>query len=464
MTSETQQSGSVNTSWDITCDYNCWTKLIDDANTSMIYRNVPILMFMVCLMVIGIPGNLLVIVIYGVRKIRTAANCCVIALASVDLTACVLIHPYVIAKLFNSYNQRRVIVCKLFEFLIHSTLAVSGIVLLVVAVDRYLAICKPLKFLTYKEHSTKMLTAAFAFGILTSIPLFEFYGKRTIDVLITEKDTPLKGYICDYSDTYQGSLTMLAFGAATCLCFAVVVVCMAVLYYKVARTAYWRRLVHSVSYHPLPNTTLSSSKARPNNSLYTEQSGSGTQHRIAQSTELLTSTSRRLDMFTASEYRTKKTSQHGRLSTLNTTDERKNTSVMKCYTIESDQRQQLQGPDRKPPSSNPRQQLSCKDDRRPKYASNLKAAKSLFLVTAVFLLSWLPFWVIKFCWIFAPGLMSLQTDTEKMVDRFFSHLFYLNNAANPIIYIIINNDFRKECRLFCIKFRKGISEIFVQRI
>ena len=75
----------------------------------------------------------------------------------------------------------------------------------------------------------------------------------------------------------------------------------------------------------------------------------------------------------------------------------------------------------------------------------LKAAKILSLVTLVFILSWLPFWIIR--------LSSMNTSKDRLsrsfyenkLTNFFNHLFYFNNAANPLIYAILHKPFRKEC-------------------
>ncbi|XP_033740681.1 G-protein coupled receptor 84-like [Pecten maximus] len=440
----------------VSCDHICWEDKIDQLNDFMVVRNVPVLLFMCLLVIIGIPGNLIVIWMYGVRKVRTTANCFVITLACVDLTSCVVIHPYVISKLFNSYNQQQVLTCKLFEFLIHSTLSISAIVLFVVAIDRYLAICKPFHFLKYQKYATAILIATFAIGIVDSLPLLEFYGKRTIE-LHSSSNRKIKGYICDFSDVYQGSSSMASFGMFMFVCFSSIVVGMTIMYFNVARTAYKRRsrlvspvdLVSDFSdrnskYYSKGTIRTSPGKGgRSQDGTISPVMGlSGSSNLCSVST--VGHVSLTINMFTANTYKDleAKTTQQSTAKNYS--------KYAETLNLNSDNGKTLKDNTLKISRVSAQDRLQWKDNRQYnyRYSARLKAAKILFLVTALFLLSWLPFWVIRFLWLFAPSYMSTQSETGNAIEHFFMHLFYLNNAANPVIYTIINKNFREECRVY----------------
>ncbi|KAK6172846.1 hypothetical protein SNE40_016424 [Patella caerulea] len=86
-----------------------------------------------------------------------------------------------------------------------------------------------------------------------------------------------------------------------------------------------------------------------------------------------------------------------------------------------------------------------------------KAAKMLFLVTAVFLLSWLPFWIIRITRIVVPNFWMNKSNFGTVVEALFTHLFYLNNAINPFIYAVMNKRFREDLSLLVRKLRRSLT-------
>ena len=137
-----------------TCDLNhsCWNTFAVDKNREYSDQMVPVIAMIILFQIIGIPGNIVVIVVYSTRLKMSSANIFILFLAVIDLFACVVIHPYTVYKMYNYYDQTWTVTCKIFEFLIHLNLVMSGLTLLLVAIDRYLAICKPVKFLMFDRH------------------------------------------------------------------------------------------------------------------------------------------------------------------------------------------------------------------------------------------------------------------------------------------------------------------------
>eukprot|EP00058_Branchiostoma_floridae_P002028 XP_002587516.1 hypothetical protein BRAFLDRAFT_99409 [Branchiostoma floridae] len=72
-----------------------------------------------------------------------------------------------------------------------------------------------------------------------------------------------------------------------------------------------------------------------------------------------------------------------------------------------------------------------------------RVAKLLLLVTSVFILSWLPYWVISLYDIDRPSWLLAQPEAAKRTVVFFSNFYFINNAANPIIYTFVQKDFRE---------------------
>ena len=139
---------------------------------------IPVTHMMSMFMVDGVIGNSIVILMYRSRKQQTSANVFMMFLAGIDLFACGIKHP-LIYKLLNFYNQIYTAVCKGFEFLMHVNLLISSLFLVVVAVDRFLTNCRPLWYLKFYQHITKVIVLTCVVGIFGSVPLLEFYGPNS---------------------------------------------------------------------------------------------------------------------------------------------------------------------------------------------------------------------------------------------------------------------------------------------
>ena len=78
-----------------------------------------------------------------------------------------------------------------------------------------------------------------------------------------------------------------------------------------------------------------------------------------------------------------------------------------------------------------------------------RTAFMLVLVTAVFVFSWLPYWIINL--IAMTNHFHEASKTETLIALFFSSLFYINNAVNPIIYTFVSSSYRNDIKkhAFC---------------
>ena len=103
--------------------------------------------------------------------------------------------------------------------------------------------------------------------------------------------------------------------------------------------------------------------------------------------------------------------------------------------------------------SNSNQQTS-----RSKKKGVIKGVKMLSLVTVVFFVSWLPFLVFKVLMTSNPDVWTDNMIAGNVLANLLNHLFYLNNAVNPLIYTFINSNFREECKTL---FRKVKSKLCI---
>lgn len=395
---------------------HCINAVYNLANSRYSETVVFVAMFMTALMVVGTLGNALVVVVYAVKRTKTSANYAFMILGGLDLFACIFIHPYVIYKIVHRFNQTWVIVCKTFEFLIHSNLSISSGFLMVVAFDRYFSICQPLQFYMSYQRIRIMTAVSFTVGIGFSVPILEFYGKRKIPIPGYE-NSDVVGYGCDYSDTYTNSLGQSIFGGVTIITFFIIVILIVVLYSKVGLTIYKRkRQVHT------GGDTTGAPKVSDDHKMIDNGSS----------------------MYLVPVVKTKCSIaiQPVKVNVIGTRS---------TYTAASTPSTSLRKPQiADVPSVNNANASNTTINKKilPSTAetSALKAPKLFLFVTAVFLFSWLPFWILKLRDIAHPGLLSKDTRLQIIWNCFLNHLFYINNAANPFIYVIANKSFRNDCR------------------
>ena len=433
----------------LSSNVSCWNAEVARLNLEFARLMVPVEVLMVTLMVVGIFGNAMVLIVYIHRNNRTTANIFIMYLAAIDLTACSVIHPYIIYKLFNNYDQTWVAACKIFEFILHANLGISGLTLLLIAIDRFLGICKPVKFLNFHKGIYKLILATFTFSVVVSLPLLEFYGPKPETLEFSE--FIFVGFKCDYRDIYQDSVSRTVFSTFIMACFLSQFVAMAVLYKNVAVVAYRSRRA-ILPMEPASGSGGNKTGYSSGIATFTTQV-SQPEIREKLSKFGISSVDRHLATAWTTDVRPNlhnKESQdvsEGRLANFNVPKVQTGVSVDSIASGRKPFSHQLLGSSTKSAVT-----LCCNStnsdirlNRTKNLSSGLKAAKILFLVTAVFLISWLPFFILRVCYTIDKSYWNDYSPARKVIEHFLNHCFYINNAINPVIYSVINKNFRQEC-------------------
>ncbi|GFR71300.1 cholecystokinin receptor type A [Elysia marginata] len=101
--------------------------------------NIILTVFLAVIFLVGISGNLLVLAVFARSRVRQASTLFIMALAGTDLIICLVILPGVLLKEW-AVPFRNDAVCKLWEWLRCTTIPLSSLILVAVAVDRYVLI------------------------------------------------------------------------------------------------------------------------------------------------------------------------------------------------------------------------------------------------------------------------------------------------------------------------------------
>ena len=136
---------------------------------------------------LGIPGNFLIIMVYGTKQYRSTAHVLIMGLALADLCIC-LMRPLDILKLASmngsDFRNDNDVACKLPKLLGTVFVHWSVYVMALIAIDRYFAVCRPhdRKITPYRAKMAVILTLITA--CLVNFSLGIIYNR--VDIYDTE--------------------------------------------------------------------------------------------------------------------------------------------------------------------------------------------------------------------------------------------------------------------------------------
>lgn len=147
--------------------------------------------FLSLMSVVGTAGNALVLcVFFKKRKEMAVSTLLIIVLAVVDFVTCLVVIPYTIYMESVDFQLHSDILCKVYQFLITSNIPFSALIMVLIAVDRYLCICHPfLRVLTVARAKGVIATLGFfaaALGLCVSL-MFGVYQRKLETFTTTEQ-------------------------------------------------------------------------------------------------------------------------------------------------------------------------------------------------------------------------------------------------------------------------------------
>ncbi|XP_060072503.1 cholecystokinin receptor type A-like [Ylistrum balloti] len=123
--------------------------------------------------IVGTIGNFLVLYIYTKKRDRTTSNIFILTLAGTDFLTCLVLIPFNIVALGLDHRLEIDFFCKIYMFLLTCNVPFSAFVMVAIAFDRYFCICHPflhaINIPRAKAIVVLMAALACVFGILTSM-------------------------------------------------------------------------------------------------------------------------------------------------------------------------------------------------------------------------------------------------------------------------------------------------------
>ncbi|CAL1542594.1 unnamed protein product [Lymnaea stagnalis] len=96
-----------------------------------------------CFSVLGLLGNSLVLYVYVRKRNKLSSTVFIIALAAIDLVTSAIGMPYTMVVEGLNYHISLDFSCKLYYFIITCTVPFSVFIMVAIAIDRYICICRP---------------------------------------------------------------------------------------------------------------------------------------------------------------------------------------------------------------------------------------------------------------------------------------------------------------------------------
>lgn len=394
--------------------------LLEEANFEEVTRQIPLIVFLLLISATGIPGNGLVCYIYHSKYNMSSSRWFIFFLASVDLILCILIVPCEIASTFQQYNFTDEIWCKMSTFLNLWALLSLGLTLVIVSIDRYRKVCKPLGWQIDFSKARILCVAAVILSFFISVPVFSVYGIYEFQL----RDYNVYASECSFRKSKNESnlaFIYVSFGMTMFTC-ALVTICILYCFIgsgikqhihkeRVKRHISLTASMARKSDYIRPVTTVSTGKSVKFGNIKTPKKSVkfGDQQRIESLPEQLG-------------------------NTLNDAEESSTNNLSEEDTCD------FEIPKRPMTRA---QKTKSKKIRR---ARARKATYSMFLISLAFVLSYLPFLGLLLAKSTQTNFDESMSNEWRAVYKFFLRSYFLNCAINPFIYGIADSKFRQSCK------------------
>ena len=460
------------------------TITLEELNEKLFVLHIPALIFVTVSMVIGITGNCLVVFIYKRNYRRTNHRYFILFLASIDLLACCTGLPFLIASLRLPYLMNSAIACKVLRYFHYWANNSSGLLLVVISVERYRRICRPFKVQWSPRQMLYLCIVTMIFSAMIAIPAPIFFGKSKIETGIAN----ITGYQCYLDEKYRGTHMMEVYNeilmSETVICIVLFIILYIFIIRKVRESDQFISAIRSMkslkikSYHRAKSCDNSMSldaldeasgtssnilqrspkTSREETEAFRKQSSASTTMTSMYSIANRQVSEEYLDKIPKKEKERYKRS----MENLAGNGAKSLTTNSKSEHVRNGQNRYIshnRGIDKSKslPSSNKHvlNRLIVKPNVRNTSESSLKPGQSskatirvtvmLFTVSLVFAISFLPHLALMVVTSRKKNFLNSLDQTEVIFYQLFLRIFIINNIANPIIYMFCDKKFRQGC-------------------
>ena len=431
-------------------------ELLEKLNNDEVIRQIPLMVYLFLISLAGIPGNGLVCYIYKSQYSMSSSRWFIFFLGAVDIILCVVILPCELATLFQQYTFTNRIWCKFSAFFNLLMLISLGLTLLVVSIDRYRKVCKPLGWQINFKIARILCAACCTFSVVISLPVFAVYDIYEFKI----ENLTVKASECSFRKSLEQSAIAFYYVAFGMTVFVGALLTICILYCIIGRNIREHLRKDKIKRH----ISLTASMARKTDHI--RPINASDKARVVRFGEPTTSSSlpsvhKKSLVFCTKLVNTHKSassndikgtsnppihlsqSSAASVDSLNSPLERSDVNEV----TEDSQSNTLVYEDEefKKPSV-PLTRVQKTKSKRIRRARARKATFSMCLISIAFVVSYLPFLSLLLLRTIQKDVDASMSDTWRAVYKFFLRSGYLNCAINPFIYGISDSSFRRNCK------------------
>lgn len=203
--------------------------LLRELNDRTALRFLPVIIYMSLLMLVGIFGNLMVLIVYLRKRLKCSSDYFILNLAFLDLLTCLIGVPVEIVDLRDPYMFYAPAACKLLRTVESFSNMGSTLTLMAIAMDRYKRICK-LGERFSNQKAKRLCIGAILIGAITCWPAGVVFGKKTVDVGIPGANTA----DCSTADEMRNTIYPLLYYGLVMLYFIICVIFVLFVYVRIS--------------------------------------------------------------------------------------------------------------------------------------------------------------------------------------------------------------------------------------
>lgn len=243
------KSDSVNTADEIEAT-------LQEINSEEVKSLYPLIVCYSIILIVGLIGNAVVLLVYTLRYKRSPARVFILFLASIDFSICLIGLPYHIIDLTNPYTFTDALRCKILTFIISTLFYMSIFALIVIAIDRYQKICRPLSsfHMSYIGKKRSCLYATLA-AVIFSWPNLILYGPSDMETNVENVTGHACFFATEYTDTNYPLAHTIVTLALCLLCTVFLIMAYACICHRIV-TRYKGSVHHSHRKSVADDTTL----------------------------------------------------------------------------------------------------------------------------------------------------------------------------------------------------------------
>ncbi|KAK6960203.1 hypothetical protein BgiMline_035394 [Biomphalaria glabrata] len=454
----------------------------------------PAIAYTVVLMIVGTIGNPIAIYIYGWKWKNTTTRVFLLCLAVLDLINCVITMPTEICLMVDFYYFPSGNFCMISRFVTYFINNATSAVFLFIASDRYFRICRPHGW-NFSVSTAKMACAvSLGIGTAVSWPAIVIYGNKTVVLSVrgaganTSEVLNVTGVLCNVKNGLDGGLMSEMFFNYLWCGFIICLIILSFFYILIGRAILkrWRfkKRMHAAKASPqndkmqmllvrTKHALRSASSAPPKDEREGVDVTSSFPQRADSRRQLLTPNKQiKSTPINAKEISviqistlidTSDTPNGKRQEVLDQTmdnykgvNQKNGDGVQKQIledefqalveekALNSDQQTCIRADSSSDPIGCVQVNCAAVNTWRTKVP---RSTLMLFAITAVFILTFLPFLVIiSIRQRVGRGFYQSLTACEELLVHIFSRSYLVNNCANPIVYGLVNVQFRTEVK------------------